>query len=77
MKNILCTTLALVALSSAAFAATIETGRNVEDQDIRALKEWIDTKRQVSLKEIGGDLSISGEVRTEYQRTHEVRNGIQ
>lgn len=57
-------------------AATIETGRDLEDNDIRALKEWIDTKRQISLKEIGGDLSISGEVRTEFQSAWETRNGV-
>jgi len=55
-------------------AATIEIDRDIEDNDIRALKEWIDTKRQVSLKEIGGDLSLSGEVRTEFQNTWENRN---
>ncbi|MBS0628672.1 MAG: hypothetical protein JSS30_00430 [Verrucomicrobia bacterium] len=56
-------------------AATIDVNRDLEDNDIRALKEWIDTKRQVSLKEIGGDLSISGEVRTEFQNSWESRNG--
>lgn len=62
-------------LGSAAYGATVEAGRDLEDQDIRALKEWIQTKRQVSLKEIGGDLSISGEVRTEFQSAWETRNG--
>lgn len=68
---------ALLGLSSSAFASTVETGRdrNVDDQDIRALKEWIDLKRQVSLKEVGGDLSISGEVRTEFQSAWETVNG--
>lgn len=60
---------------SVLFADTIETGRDLEDTDIRALKEWIDTKRQVSLKEVGGELSLSGEVRTEFQATRETRNG--
>ena len=51
-----------------AFTDTIESRREIiEDNDIRALKDWLDTKRQVSLKEIGGDLSMSGEVRTEAQ----------
>ena len=63
-------------LSSFAFADTIETGRDLEDHDIRALREWIQTKRQISLKEIGGDLSLSGEVRTEFQSTWETRNGV-
>lgn len=62
-------------LGSSAFGSTVETGRDLEEHDIRALKEWIETKRQVSLKEIGGDLSISGEVRTEFQSSWETRNG--
>lgn len=59
-----------------AFADTVEAGRDLEDQDIQALRDWINTKRQVSLKEIGGDLSISGEVRTEFQSNWEYRNGV-
>ncbi len=59
----------------AIFADTVEAGRDIEDNDIKALKEWIDTKRQISLKEIGGDLSLSGEVRTEFQSSWERRNG--
>src|SRR5882672_7990677 len=65
--------LSLYALS---FADTIEVGAELEDRDIQALREWINTKRQVSLKEIGGDLSISGEVRTEFQSAWEKRNGV-
>ncbi len=76
--NSLCRALvfsSLLGLASAAFADTVETGRDLEDTDIRALKEWIDTKRQISLKEVGGDLSLSGEVRTEFQATRETKNG--
>ncbi|HSX12503.1 MAG TPA: hypothetical protein VLF61_03350 [Rhabdochlamydiaceae bacterium] len=62
-------------LSEIAYADTVESGRDLEDQDIQALRDWINTKRQVSLKEIGGDLSISGEVRTEFQTAWEDRNG--
>lgn len=69
----------LIAISSlfsfSAFADTVDAAQDLDDQDIRALKEWIDTKRQISLKEIGGDLSISGEVRTEFQSAWETRNG--
>ncbi len=44
--------------------------------DMDALRRWLRDKRFVTLKEIGGDLSISGEVRTELQDTNEVKNGI-
>ncbi len=67
--------LLLLTLPILAFADTIEVGRDIEDTDIQALREWINTKRQVSLKEIGGDLSISGEARTEFQSTWERLNG--
>ena len=36
----------------------------------------MNTKRQVSIKEIGGNLSLSGEVRTEFQKIGESSNGI-
>lgn len=69
------TLLSALGLTPLLHSATIEVDRDLEDNDIRALKEWIDTKRQISLKEIGGDLSISGEVRTEFQSAWERRNG--
>jgi hypothetical protein len=50
--------------------------RNPEADDMEALRRWIRDKRLVTVKEIGGDLSISGEVRTEFQDTSEVLNGI-
>lgn len=50
--------------------------RDPEADDMEALRRWIRDKRLVTVKEIGGDLSISGEVRTEFQDTSEVRNGI-
>jgi hypothetical protein len=58
------------------YADTIERSDNLDDRDIDALREWINTKRQVTVKEIGGALSISGEVRTEFQSTNERINGI-
>lgn len=69
------TLFSFLALMPALYPDTIEAGRDIEDNDIRALKEWIDTKRQISLKEIGGNLSLSGEVRTEYQSAWEESNG--
>ena len=51
------------------------TSQFLDQQDIEALRDWIATKRQVSIKQIGGDLSLSGEVRTELQATTETQNG--
>ena len=47
-----------------------------EDPDMEALRKWIRNKRMVTIKEIGGDLSISGEVRAEMQGANEKKNGI-
>jgi len=44
-----------------------------EDPDMDALKKWIRQKRLVTVKEIGGDLSFSGEVRTEMQVIRETK----
>lgn len=44
--------------------------------DMEALRRWIRDKRFITVKEIGGDLSISGEVRTEFQDTNEKKDGI-
>ena len=50
--------------------------RDPDVDDMEALRRWIRDKRLVTVKEIGGDLSISGEVRTEFQDTNEVKSGI-
>lgn len=63
--------------SSMIHADTIETGSDFEQFDLEALRDWINNKRQVTVKELGGDLSISGEVRTEFQTASEIKNGSQ
>ena len=40
-------------------------------------REWINTKRQVTVKELGGSLSVSGEVHAEFQTSNERVAGIQ
>ncbi len=51
-------------------------GNKQENPDLDALREWIRNKRMVTVKEIGGDLAISGEVRTEMQATDEKKNSV-
>lgn len=71
----ICTTTLLTV--SSLYADTIESkNEDMDTQDIQALREWINTKRQVTVKEIGGALSLSGEVRAEFQKTNEVLNGV-
>lgn len=67
---------ALCAFSPFLHGDTIEREGADQDVDIQALREWINTKRQVTVKEIGGNLSLSGEVRTEFQATGETVDGV-
>jgi hypothetical protein len=62
--------------SATLYADTIERSNDLGDRDIQAIREWINTKRQVTVREIGGALSLSGEVRAEFQATGETVNGI-
>ena len=48
-----------------------------DSRDMDALRRWLQDKRLVTMREIGGDLSLSGEVRTEFQAANEVKNNIQ
>lgn len=70
------TAVSFFAFSSFISADTIDREDNSQDVDVQALREWMNTKRQVSIKEIGGNLSLSGEVRTEFQKTGETKNDI-
>jgi len=51
--------------------------RDDDDEDMDALKRWLLDKRFITMREIGGDLSISADVRTEFQAASEVVNGVQ
>jgi len=62
--------------STSLLAQQLEMEGKLEERDMEALIQWIRGKRLVTVKEIGGDLSLSGEVRTEMQATSEVKNGI-
>lgn len=58
-------------------ADTVESAPDqLDDVEVKAVREWINTKRQVSVKEVGGNLSISGEVSAEFQTTNEKVNGV-
>ncbi len=65
---------AILAMPSG-YADTLDRGGDIEDRDIQAIREWIYTKRQVTVKEKGGSLAISGEVRTEMQTAFETSDG--
>jgi hypothetical protein len=81
LKNLFCFVIFIFAnlFINISYAQDLDAsfGGRREDPDMEALRRWIRTKRMVTVKEIGGDLSLSGEVRTEMQLTHEVKDGIQ
>ena len=60
----------------ALYAQDADASGGLEERDIEALRDWINTKRQVTVKERGGNLSLSGEVRAELQSTNEKVGGI-
>ena len=59
------------ASSSIAQGVDVNFESKEQETDMEALRRWVQDKRLVSLKELGGDLSISGEVRTEMKYTNE------
>ncbi len=79
MKRFLSGLVLLTAIASggALFADTVQSGPDqLDDLEVKAVREWINTKRQVSVREVGGNLSISAEVATNFQFTNETVKGI-
>ncbi len=62
--------------TSAILFTAVAHGADIDDDDIQSLRDWINSKRMITVRELGGQLSISGEVRAEMQATAETRNGI-
>lgn len=63
-------------LTGYAFADTVDSRGDIEEADLQAFREWVYAKRQVTVGEKGGSLSISGEVRAEFQTTNETKDGV-
>jgi len=57
--------------------ADVDFDEKQEEIDMDALRKWIRDKRLVTTKELGGELAISGQVRTEFQAFDEKRFGVQ
>lgn len=78
MKSLRLFSTAFVLASTFAFAQdlTPEFEGKQENPDMDALNRWLKQKRMVTIKEIGGDLALSGEVRFEMQAINEKKNGI-
>lgn len=66
------------AFSFSAYAAPdVDYGDKKSENDMDALRRWLNDKRLITVKELGGDLSLSGDVRTELQAINERRDGVQ
>ncbi len=66
----------LALLSSAVLmTGMVSAAEDMNNEDIQALRDWINSKRMITVKELGGQLSISGEVRAEMQANNVVLNG--
>ena len=76
MKYWICFFLVFATYSFCLSAQPVDFESQLEQKDIDALIKWVKTKRLVTVKEKGGDLSISGEVRTELQSTNERKEGV-
>lgn len=65
-------------LSFVSFSAlnALETDPGDEDREMAALRQWITSKRMVTVKERGGNFSISGDVRAKFAATNEKEDGI-
>lgn len=50
-------------------------GADIEEEDMQSLRDWINSKRMITVRELGGQLSISGDVHAELQSTSVVKNG--
>jgi len=68
--------LAFLLLASLGFTEEESLTKEQFDSELKALKDWVRSQKDVTIRELGGKLSISGEVRTELQKTSEVVNNI-
>ena len=74
-RSLLCLATLCFGTSLFAIAGDVEFDQKQTENDMEALRRWLQDKRLISVREIGGDLSLSGEVRTEFQDTNETSNG--
>ncbi|MBM3200917.1 MAG: hypothetical protein FJZ56_00745 [Chlamydiae bacterium] len=54
----------------------VETDKGENDREMAALRQWITSKRMVTVKERGGNFALSGDVRAKFGATNEVEDGI-
>ncbi len=66
----------LALLSGAVLLTATVHAVDIENEDIQSLRDWINSKRMITVRELGGQLSISGDVHAEMQATSLVKDGV-
>lgn len=74
--NIIQFFLSLFIITSPALCLAATGGGDDSDREIAALRQWITSKRLVTINERGGNFSISGDIRTKFAAINEVKDGI-
>jgi hypothetical protein len=62
--------------SSAVLLTSYAQSAEINERDIETLREWINSRRMITVKELGGQLSISGDIHAEMQAANEQKGGI-
>lgn len=76
-RNLICSAILSLNLPLMAQSADVQYSDKQHERDMEALRRWLNDKRMVTLRELGGDLSLSGEARVEFQDINQTNNGIQ
>lgn len=65
-----------IACSAVLYTASLQAA-DFSNEDLEQVRNWLNTKRMVTVNELGGALSISGDVHAEMQSSSETVNGKQ
>ncbi len=76
-RTLICSAMLCLSLPMNLRAAEVQFAEKQTENDFEALRRWLNDKRMVTLKELGGDLSLSGEARVEFQDGNQTNDGIQ
>jgi len=75
-RHFVCSAILCLNLPLFVQAADTQFSEKQNENDMEALRRWLNDKRMVTLRELGGDLSLSGEARVEFQDFNQTNNGI-
>ena len=77
-RTLICSAILCLSLPAAVRAAAdTQFSEKRSENDFEALRRWLNDKRMVTLKELGGDLSLSGDARVEFRDNNQTNNCMQ